>query len=1226
MNINEYSLRTFFIVLLQSLFFYSSAQNLFTENKGQFHQDVLAKIDVPSGSLFIETNQLKFAFFSAQQLKQNHDLLQKTHTIDAHAYNVSFVNSNKNCSTFFLKQDAYFENYFLGEKTNWATNIRTYKCFFKKNVYNNIDLKYYIHNDNLKYDFIVAPNADPSKINILYEGLENIYIDDFGRLHCITSVNVITEHKPYAFQLINGKKEEVKCFYKLDKNVITFEFPNGYNKSQELIIDPVLEFSTYSGSTVDNFGYTATYDDMGFLYAGSTVFGPGYPTTVGAYQLNYANSSSGTDIAITKYDTTGTQRLFSTYLGGVFDELPHSMIVNSLNELFIFGTTGSSDFPITLNAYQPYFNGGTAFSPSGIGVNFPQGTDIFVSRISTDGGDLLASTFIGGSGNDGLNVNTELKYNYADEVRGEIDIDNQNNVYISTCTNSGDFPTFGSVQNNIGGGQDGCIVKLDNQLSSIIWSTFLGGSKADAIYSLALSETGDLYVTGGTNSINFPILNSAYQSTLQDSLYPDAFVTKISSNGTQILSSTYYGTEAYDQSYFVEVGNNSDVFLFGQTNAQGLSLVKNASYYTPGAGQFVAVFNKELSDVKRSTVVGTGKGSPDISPTAFLVDVCDKVYLAGWGSNLGGPLSTLNLPITNDAHQNTTDGNDFYLMVLDNLFDSLVYGTYFGGSQSNEHVDGGTSRFDKKGTIYQSVCAGCGGNSDFPIEPNPGAVSNTNNSLNCNNAVFKFNFDFPMAIADFSSPGIICDTLIYFQNISLASSTATYFWDFGDGNISFDKNPTHTFTQEGLYDVVLIVTDNNACNVVDSISKQVYVLSNSTTNLEQITKCLDEKIQIGIPPFGDLSTTYSWTPNLSLSSTIVSNPYTEINTNQEYQLIISNQSCTDTLIQNISVLDLQLVTDPDTSFCDSSIFLNTTYSDSVIFCLWSSNIGFLDTLSLTSTLIINNPGIFYVQVTDGKCYELDSINVFSRGNDINIFSNDICIGDTLDLEIVNLDENLPITKYICNNILYDTSIIQFAPDTSTNYIVQVVNIDGCVTKDSTQVLVIDYPSIDTVLLSDSIIFKGEEVVIEIITDGIILWQDFQDNSGVQQFSPQTSGCYAFEVFDHPLCATQDSICILVKDVFCDENKIKIPTAFSPNNDGYNDFYFIELEEDIVTKFKLEIFNRLGQKVYASSNIHFNWDGRFNGELLPPQVFDFYIELDCVGQKSFFHKGNITLLR
>ena len=180
----------------------------------------------------------------------------------------------------------------------------------------------------------------------------------------------------------------------------------------------------------------------------------------------------------------------------------------------------------------------------------------------------------------------------------------------------------------------------------------------------------------------------------------------------------------------MEIGSTNSVYLFGQTKTIGTNLVSNATYFESGASQFIAVFDKYLDSVLRSTVVGTGKGTPDISPTAFLVDVCDKIYIAGWGSNLGGPLSTLNLPIDTNAFQQTTDGNDFYLMVIDDAMSSMMYATYFGGSQSNEHVDGGTSRFDKKGIIYQSVCAGCGGNSDFPIEPNPGAVSLTNNSSN----------------------------------------------------------------------------------------------------------------------------------------------------------------------------------------------------------------------------------------------------------------------------------------------------------------------------------------------------------------------------------------------------------------------------------------------------------------------------------------------------------------
>ena len=127
--------------------------------------------------------------------------------------------------------------------------------------------------------------------------------------------------------------------------------------------------------------------------------------------------------------------------------MPHSMIVNSDNELFIFGTTGSSDFPTTTNAFQKTFAGGNPINPP-IGVSFPNGTDIFVSRLDVNGGVLLASTYIGGEGNDGLNTSTKLRFNYADEVRGEIDIDKNNNIYIATCTESSDFPSKNSFSND----------------------------------------------------------------------------------------------------------------------------------------------------------------------------------------------------------------------------------------------------------------------------------------------------------------------------------------------------------------------------------------------------------------------------------------------------------------------------------------------------------------------------------------------------------------------------------------------------------------------------------------------------------------------------------------------------------------------------------------------------------------------------------------------------------
>ena len=1220
-SISKKSISVFFFLLVLSV----NAQNPFIENKGQFPKQVEAKIKLPSGALFIEEGRLIYAFYSGEELAAIHNLRSTNNKIDAHAYVMDFVGSNTDVLTEFLGESKYHENYFLGDRSSWKTNVKSYKKIIQKNIYKGVEVHYYIEKNKLKYDILFAPKTPTKQVQIKYKGVEDIRLEN-GNLKTITSVNIITEKKPYAYQIINGNKIDVPCFYKLKKNIVSFDFPEGYNKNFPLIIDPVLEFSTYSGSTADNFGYTATYDNFGYLYAGSTAFGVGYPTSFGAYQMNYANSSGlGTDIAITKYDTTGTERIYSTYLGGSLDELPHSMIVSSANELFIYGTTASSDFPTTFSAFQSNFNGGIGFSSSQIGVSFPNGSDIFVSKISADGGELLSSTFVGGTANDGLNTSTELTYNYADEVRGEIDIDKQNNIYIATCTQSIDFPTKNSFQHNSNGGQEGCIVKMDNQLTSIIWSTYLGGAHDDAIYSLALDDNDNIYVTGGTTSSDFPTTLNAYQQLYQDSINADAFVTKISSNGDQIISSSYFGSNEYDQSYFVEIGSTNDVYLLGQTKSLGTQLVNNAAYSVSGAGQFVSIFNAGLTSVLRSTTVGTGKGTPDISPTSFLVDVCDKIYIAGWGSNLGGPLSTLNLPVSGDAYQSTTDGNDFYLMVLNDVLDTMIYATYFGGSQSNEHVDGGTSRFDKKGIIYQSVCAGCGGNSDFPVEPNPGAVSTTNNSTNCNNAVFKFNFDFPLVLADFNAPWVSCDTAISFQNLTTSSSNTNYTWDFDDGSTSNDPNPTHSFTQNGIYNITLIATDNSACNISDTIIKQVYILSNTSDTIQEVTKCFEQQIQIGLIPVNDPTITYFWVPSTNLSSTNVSNPFCDINVAQQYQLLISNGRCTDTLFQQVHVTELILDAGNDTSYCDSPIFLEATFSNNVTSVQWSSNRNFTDTLSNTSEVIISSPGMFYVKVSDGYCEKLDSLNVLSSIN-IELFANNICIGDSVLVEAINTTQINPIISYSWSVNNFDTSSFVFSPNSSTWCAVEAINTEQCVTKDSIFIEVYEYPVIDSVWVSDTIIFKGEEIIISVETSESVSWTDFPDLNSIQAFYPEQTKCYQFEVFNSFDCIIKDSICIQVKDVFCDETKLKIPTAFSPNENGGNETYFVQDSEGIVTKFKLEVFNRIGQRVFVSNDIFKEWDGTFRGEKLLPQVFDFYLDLECIGGKKLFHKGNITLIR
>lgn len=1287
-------LRQYTVLLLCFFTTISYAQNPFIQNKGQFPEQVKAKVNLPSGCLFIEDGKLTYSFYSGEQLAQIHDLERPDKSVDAHAYSVEFIGKSKPVLVELYDESKYFENYFLGDKLTWATNVKSFKSLHQRNVYNGINMNFYVKNDQLKYDIQVEKHANPEQIKLLYEGVDRIKLLK-GNVYISTSVNTTTEYSPYAYQVINNQEVGVVCNYKLRSGVLSFEFPFGYNKNHDLIIDPVLEFSTYSGSTTDNFGYTATYDNYGFLYAGSTTFGTGYPTTIGAYQINYANTSGGTDIAITKYDSTGTSRIYSTYLGGSKDELPHSMIVNSLNELFIFGTTASNNFPTTTNSFQPNFNGGTSFSPSGIGVSFPNGSDLFTSRLSANGGTLLSSTYIGGTGNDGLNTASSLRYNYADEVRGEIDIDKNNNIYIATCTESTDFPTSSSFQNGSNGGQEGVIIKMDNQLTSVVWSSYIGGSNDDAIYSLALDQDDNIYVTGGTNSDNFPTTSGAYLTSYQDSLKADAFITLIKSNGSQIISSSYYGTNEYDQAYFVETGSTNSVYLFGQTETIGTSLVYNATYFVSGASQFIAVFDENLASVLRSTVVGTAKGTPDISPTAFLVDVCDKIYIAGWGSNLGGPLSTLNLPISSNAFQQTTDGNDFYLMVINDSMDNMVYATYFGGSVSGEHVDGGTSRFDKKGIIYQSVCAGCGANSDFPIEPNPGAVSLTNGSSNCNNGVFKFNFDFPMVVADFNAPRAGCSTSISFQNLTTSSSTANYLWHFGDGTTSTLVNPNHNYSQHGFYQVTLIATDGSACNLSDTITKEIYILSNTSDTIQSVAKCENDLIQIGVIPINEPTLTYSWNPSTDLSSSIVSNPFCDANSDIQYQLIISNGSCSDTLLQNISITNLhvdagedtifcaspvdllaiystnvtsvewsnspsfstilsssnslnvasiglyyvkvtdetceqvdsvlvsadnnlQLITSSNSSFCNDSTQIFATFSPDVNSIVWSSNNNFTDTLGRFDSLVVYAPGTYYIVVKNGVCEQIDSAIVISESVDINLIANDICRGEPVVIEVENNTPSLPIISYSWRGFSETSATLLDAPDSSRWYSVDIVNLNSCTATDSIFVNVYSYPIIDSIWISDTIVFDGDEVEVIVFTS---------DSVYVLIVEPSLSGWNPFQLINQFGCPVKDSIWVTIEEVFCNDKNIKIPTAFSPNNDGVNDKYFINDIDGIIIDFKLEIFNRLGQKVYFCNDQKTNeWDGTFNNEKLPPQVFDFYLEFSCVGEKTFFHKGNITLLR
>ncbi|HET8963827.1 MAG TPA: PKD domain-containing protein, partial [Chitinophagales bacterium] len=674
-----------------------------------------------------------------------------------------------------------------------------------------------------------------------YEGVNNLRIENGNLVYDISFTQQV-ETKPVAWQIIDGEKIDISCNYQINDNIVSFIFPKGYNSEYTLTIDPELIFGSYTGSTTDNWGYTATYDLAGNLYGGGITMGTGYPTTVGAYDITFGGGlgSYACDAGITKFSSDGSALIWSTYLGGSGNDLPHSLIVNNVGELLVYGSTGSSDFPTTTGAFNEEYNGGSAIVVTTV-LEFT-GVDIFIAKISADGSALNASTFIGGSDNDGFNVATATYYNYGDHARGEVIVDADDNVYIASSTNSEDFPvTAGAFDTDYGGTQDAVVLKMNSDLSSLIWATYLGGTSADGGYSLKLQSDGNIVVTGGTASSNFPVTDGAWDETFGGIV--DAFVAILNPAGSTLIAATFAGTNQYDQSYFVETDIENHIYITGQT--RGDWEVSDDVYFNANGSQFITKLSSDLSSVIFSTRFGSGTTAVNISPSAFLVDECENIYVSGWGGSVNNSFNfatgtTTGMAISPDALDASTDGSDFYFIVLEKNALNLLYATFFGGPLSHEHVDGGTSRFDKSGTIYQAVCAGCGGNDDFPVTP--GAWSEYNGSSNCNLGVAKLKFELAgvYAISD-ADPDIVgcAPFTIHFENLS--SDAEEYIWNFGDGSAESNAfEPVYTFTEEGTYTVSLVVIDSQTCNIADTAYLSVIVYQDSIYagfDTEQIFSC-----------------------------------------------------------------------------------------------------------------------------------------------------------------------------------------------------------------------------------------------------------------------------------------------------------------------------------------------------------------------------------------------------
>lgn len=871
----------------------------FVRNLGQWPAPVLYRAELSGGFLFVYADSLQFSWYDAAFLaslkhSKQHGQLAPQQAMRVHSYVIRFKGANHTQPSCAPDSRQLPVKYYLSASdptgTTSVQRIESSACavLHFTNLYDRIDLRLFINEEgHVKYEFWVHPGANPNDIRLEYAYTQGLRITEQGHLAIKTIFGEVLELAPVVYQIKGERKQKIKARYALKKNTLKFLLED-YDPTATVVIDPELVFSTYSGAVSDNWGNTATFDEEGYLYSGGTAYGRNFPNPPGIFTIGPGGTSANfpliTDVVIFKYNPTGTRLEYIVLIGGSGSEVPHSLVVDNNRDLVILGTTSSTNFPTTDGSS---FHGGVPVN-SVLGNSYANGSDIFVMKLAFDG-SLKASTLIGGTDNDGIKLYQAgtFIHNYGDEFRGDIYADANNNLYIASTTRSS---TIAGVSGSLSGTQDGLLLKLNANLQ-LIWGRYIGGSGVDLALSVREAPNGDLYVGGGTNSPNLPNTANAYLSAPQGS--DDGFVARFSPDGTW-LQTTYLGTSAADMVFFVDTDAEGKVYAFGQT--YGNYPISPGVYAVPNSGQFIHKLEADLRSSIWSTTVGSGDGAPDISLTAFSVvteNNCGNIYFAGWGGainravnggiNNNASSDTRNLPTTFDAFRRTTvNGNDFYIAVLEKDAKSLLYATFFGEDSPNErgdHVDGGTSRFSKSGTIYHAVCASCGGTNGFPVTE--GAWSANNNSYNCNNAVFKFTLDLEAAF-EIKNPNLgfsvvnsgerVCARRLFFDYKAIGAET--FVWDIYDnlGNKIFSQSSEadffYEFTKEGVYTVNLTVINFSSCAKVARASQTFQIAFPPFTVSDDVSICYGDTVQLQAAG----ADTYEWAPAGSLSDPFVSNP------------------------------------------------------------------------------------------------------------------------------------------------------------------------------------------------------------------------------------------------------------------------------------------------------------------------------------------------------------------
>jgi beta-propeller repeat-containing protein len=568
-------------------------------------------------------------------------------------------------------------NYFIGDDpARWRSGVPTFGRVEYHDVYPGIDLVYYGTQGQLEYDFIANPGSDPRTIALRFDGADRLEVAS-GGLVIHTAAGVVRQKRPSLYQEIGGGRQAVTGSFVLrGRQEVGFRVGR-YDHSRPLFIDPVLIYSTYIGGGFQEFGSGIAVDAAtqetyitGFTESGD------FPTTTGAVDRTFNGSN---DVFVTKLDPTGSTLLYSTYIGGNGSDLGIDIAMDAAGAAYVAGYTASANFPTTPLAFQTVYGGGF--------------DDAFVVKLDPTGSHLLYSTYLGGS---------------ADDIGHGIAVGGAGNAYAVGWTGSANFPTTALAFDRTLNSNEAFVTELSADGSALVYSTFLGGTSGDFGFGVALDDSANAYVTGSTDSTDFPTTPGAFDTT--DDPGRDTFVAKVNASGSALVYSTYLGGGSSDEPFHIAVDNTGRAHVTGQTSSTDFPTTAGAFDTTANGllDVFVTKLSPTGSSLEFSTFLG---GSADDSGRGIDVDAAGNVYVTGITDSAGFP--------TADALQATLKGSrDAFVTKLNSTGSAAVFSTYLGGTGDDQGL---AIAVDASGNAY--VTGGAAG--AFPTTP--GAYDTTFN-------------------------------------------------------------------------------------------------------------------------------------------------------------------------------------------------------------------------------------------------------------------------------------------------------------------------------------------------------------------------------------------------------------------------------------------------------------------------------------------------------------------